>query len=371
MASSSASAGGKKNPTDNATFVQSAARIGATMREAWRGAAKSSITSALEDLQRGRPANMNRMGEIASHTAAVLHAKKFTRGSNHAMYLQQMASAMCEPTQIATLCDGSLYNTNTIASFSRNHRQTNNRLVTNPSTQGTKRAKYAQPKRDRCSKRLFPDLTTDNNRKAATSISAKSMAAASANNQESKSEVEVVSGHTPRKQRECMDLTHSDDGGQKKMPPTETEVQILEQTLLGHLDSAVSLPHGMNSTDGFAMNTNSTPYSSRRQPLLPITAQFYSSRNGTELCNDDSDPVILLLYHRMIRRCMVEEGTIDVDEGTATNESARHQTANIMANKQTVESFIKAKVHMDPKVASPALIKMYDYYYDDSYAPKK
>ena len=197
------------------------------------------------------------------------------------------------------------------------------------------------------------------------------MAAASANDQESKSEVEVVSGHTPRKQRECMDLTHSDDGDQKKMPPTETEVQILEQTLLGHLDSAVSLPHGMNSTDGFAMNTNSTPYSSRRQPLLPITAQFYSSRNGTELCNDDSDPVIFSLYHRMIRRSMVEEGTIDVDEGTATNESARRRTANIMANKQTVESFIKAKVHMDPKVASPALIKMYDYYYDDSYAPKK
>ena len=68
---------------------------------------------------------------------------------------------------------------------------------------------------------------------------------------------------------------------------------------------------------------------------------------------------------------MIEEGTIDVDEGTATNESARRRTANIMANKQTVESFIKAKVHMDPKVASPALIKMYDYYYDDSYAPKK
>ena len=155
------------------------------------------------------------------------------------------------------------------------------------------------------------------------------------------------------------------------MPATEAEAQNLEKTLLGHLDSAVSLPHGINSTDGFAMHANTTPYSSRHQPLLPITAQFFSSRSVTGLCDDYSNPVTFSLYHRMIHCSMVEEGTIDVNEGTATNESARRRTANIMADKQTVESFIEAKVHMDPKVASPALIKMYDYYYDGSYAPKK
>ena len=168
-----------------------------------------------------------------------------------------------------------------------------------------------------------------------------------------------------------MDLTHSHDGGQKKMPPTEAEVQILEKTLLGQLGGAVSPPHGMNYTDGFAMNASTTPYSSHRQPLTLITAQFCSSRSVTGLYDDYSDPVTFSLYHRMIHCSMIKEGTIDVDEGTATNKRARRRTANTMANKQTDESFIKAKVHMDPKVASPALINMHDYYFDSSYAIEK
>ena len=69
----------------------------------------------------------------------------------------------------------------------------------------------------------------------------------------------------------------------------------------------------------------------------------------------------------MIHHSVVEEGIIDVDEGTAINKRARRWTANILSNTQTVESFIKSRMLINPEVASPALIKMYDYCFDSSY----
>ena len=44
MASSSALAARSKNPTDDAAFVQSAARTGATMHEVWQGSATRVIS---------------------------------------------------------------------------------------------------------------------------------------------------------------------------------------------------------------------------------------------------------------------------------------------------------------------------------------
>ena len=90
-ASSSTFAARTKNPTGNATFVQSAACIGATMREAWQGAAKSSITIALEDLHRGRPTNMNRMGEIA---AAILLLSCMPKSSLATVTMQRISNRL-------------------------------------------------------------------------------------------------------------------------------------------------------------------------------------------------------------------------------------------------------------------------------------
>ena len=94
--------------------------------------------------------------------------------------------------------------------------------------------------------------------------------------------------------------------------------------------------------------------------------------SSTELAmgDDYQGPLILSLYNRMIERSTVEEGTVDLVEGTASNDFARRRTADLLENGHRVQSLIQSQIRSNSdKISSPFMVKKYDYYFSKKYGP--
>ena len=94
----------------------------------------------------------------------------------------------------------------------------------------------------------------------------------------------------------------------------------------------------------------------------PILTYQSNPMNALQSSSEDCQgPLIYPLYNRMIERSSEEEGPINLDNGTASNNFARHHTANLLENGQSVESFINTQIRTNSeKIGSPFLVRKYD-----------
>ena len=261
-----------------------------------------------------RKVDTNIMSDMAGDAAAIALSKQFTRDGEHAKYLRTAATRMEKPSYHTLLQDGRKFDTRSISSARRSHRENSNRLINTNASAGPERKKHTQPKRNGPSTNLFPDHAhQDRGTEVYIDVSPPDTE-------------DQASQPSPKKHRHIPQLP-TDDYGKKsasKTPASENDMTDQEASIL------------LNHFSG------------------PFEASFAA----------DQVPLVDSLRTRMITRSMIEEGTIDLVEGRASNEMARLRTMHLLQNGQRVCDFIRSQINVGPEnLSSPYLCKRYDYYF--------